>query len=559
MEDGGHLFVVDGDLRRISCDAWLLPTDFRFSITPLWHEALPAEALVETRIGDETKWLLQGHAWAGDFNGEVIPCRWDGMNGVYLARIGHSGGNPDVYVTAAMNFIERATLDLELNGRRPRLAINHLGSGRGGARQVRGGVLERLVNALQDAMNAGTVAADVILVSWGEKDEAAAQYLRLVGREASLRSSKVWHFANDNERIHRTAQDLAHHFKAGNACIFMGAGTSAGAGLPTWSGLLEEILTEVTDPDVRAHFVETDDNLQRASILRDALTTDVFAGAISNRLKADKYSLLHGLLSSLPCREYITTNVDTLFEEASSTKNRGLTILPALDDRQMVDRWLLKIHGCVSLPETLVFTDEDYRENMSTRRALFGVLQAMLLTRHMVFVGYSLSDPDFLEILSEVRAALPAGMTESARLGRKLGTVLTLYSGDGDTPPDDDRRDLLSLFDHLPLSAHTRQSASENDTSGAVRDLERFLDLVGMLASDRAGFLLDHRYEGLLTETEQKLAEALEPVTRLAQAMNGASGWEQVWELLRSLGANPETIGKDRPGILGAVPHVRGD
>jgi hypothetical protein len=46
--NGGHLFVVDGDLTRLACDAWLLPTDTWFNVTASFAEAvgMPGEGVL---------------------------------------------------------------------------------------------------------------------------------------------------------------------------------------------------------------------------------------------------------------------------------------------------------------------------------------------------------------------------------------------------------------------------------------------------------------------------------------------------------------------------------
>lgn len=59
MNERGHLYVVDGDLTRIACDAWLLPTDDDFDITEAWHSVVPVDR----------KWRLTGHEWPVTENG----------------------------------------------------------------------------------------------------------------------------------------------------------------------------------------------------------------------------------------------------------------------------------------------------------------------------------------------------------------------------------------------------------------------------------------------------------------------------------------------------------
>lgn len=70
----------------------------------------------------------------------------------------------------------------------------------------------------------------------------------------------------------------------------------------------------------------------------------------------------------------ITTNYDQLFEQASARCSKMVSrllvyepeqperpaVLPPVPRRDQDDRWLLKLHGCVSRPETIVITDEDY-------------------------------------------------------------------------------------------------------------------------------------------------------------------------------------------------------
>ncbi|MFM8602261.1 MAG: SIR2 family protein [Actinomycetota bacterium] len=542
MKERGHLFVIDGDLTRIACDAWLLPTDDHFDITPAWHHVGPVNQ----------SWQLTGHsgptAADGTLDDSHRVIRYSGPvdgAGLYLARIGHMDADPSVYSGAAIEFLRMAEADHGADSRPLRLAINQIGSGHGGGRRVRGEVLDHLVREIERNLASGAVRSDVILVCWGEKAEAAAQHSRLVQTE-DLMSSGAWHFATDNNHLHSRAQSLARHFKNRNACIFMGAGVSGGAGLPMWDDLLGQIAATSTDGAGRAEFDADDDNLVRASVLSRVLGADRFAAEITARLTSPKYSLMHGLLTSLPCEEYVTSNVDQLFEASCESKGRGVTVLPSLDEHHLIDRWLLKIHGCVSRPTTLVFTKEDYETAVSERRALFGVLQALLLTRHMVFVGYSLKDLDFRQIVDEVKAAI--GETQD---GRKLGTVLTLFDDPGR------REQFGGLFDIIAMRPAPAPGSgpTEDEMGGAVRDLERFLDLIGMLASDRAAFLLDTRYADLLKPEERTLAEALANVVDAARGVASASGWDQVWDLLRRLGAHPERIGAERPSSLPGVPH----
>ena len=54
---------------------------------------------------------------------------------------------------------------------------------------------------------------------------------------------------------------------------------------------------------------------------------------------------------------------------------------------------------------------DDYLRFEAEGVALAGIVQAMLLTRHMLFVGYSLSDDNFHRLVHQVRAAIGSDHT----------------------------------------------------------------------------------------------------------------------------------------------------
>ena len=84
-------------------------------------------------------------------------------------------------------------------------------------------------------------------------------------------------------------------------------------------------------------------------------------------------------------------------------------------------RWLLKLHGSVDGPEKIVLTRSDFLDMPRQYGALMGLVQGLLFMRHMMFVGYSLQDGDFHEVIHEVRAARGGLAVDGGR-----GTVLTL-------------------------------------------------------------------------------------------------------------------------------------
>jgi hypothetical protein len=232
----------------------------------------------------------------------------------------------------------------------------------------------------------------------------------------------------------------------------------------------------------------------------------------------------HALLSSLPCHEVVTTNVDLQFEKAAEAFGSTLSVLPARPAKD-ADRWLLKLHGSVDEPGSLVFTRTNYLDASFERGALFGIVQAMLLTRHMCFVGYSLSDDDFHSLVHEVRRAL-RGYED--RLS--MGTTITLFE---DPVAGDLWADELDVISVRPQHVDQTPEAFAN----AGRDVERFLDLVGFLAADLGAFVLDDSYEAMLSTEERGLRDVLQDLTENINSDDRRPGWTEVAAMLQRLGA----------------------
>jgi hypothetical protein len=122
--------------------------------------------------------------------------------------------------------------------------------------------------------------------------------------------------------------------------------------------------------------------------------------------------------------------------------------------------------------------------------ALMGLVQGLLLMRHMMFVGYSLQDEDFHEVVHEVRAARGGPAADGTR-----GTVLTLFH-------DELEQELLA--DDLEVVPMLAIPYRQDLQTNAARQLELFFDLVGYLSTTSAPFFLDPTYSSLSQE-ESKL------------------------------------------------------
>jgi len=106
-------------------------------------------------------------------------------------------------------------------------------------------------------------------------------------------------------------------------------------------------------------------------------------------------------------RIIVTTNWDPFFE-------RGLNVLvPMVEDRDIPfwddkKRQILKIHGCVTRPYTMVITQNDYKDLIKnkTNNPIFTKLKDLMATKTFVFIGYSMQDPNIKTIINDLSKSL---------------------------------------------------------------------------------------------------------------------------------------------------------
>jgi hypothetical protein len=243
-----------------------------------------------------------------------------------------TGGNrhpPEWYVEGARQFMGAAVDALRARDRKPAhgrskflLALPLVGTGGGGGGLVSGEVARLLLRMLRVETERYDVDAALVLVdgpAW-----AAAQHERLLDDDIA--------FTDLAPALREKADDLALRARAGDLVLFLGAGVSLPAGLPTWTDLLSDVATEsarLDEHDKKA--LERLGELDRAAIIKRRLGDHASLGhAVASTLmrRSRRHAIGHALLASLPVDEVITTNYDTLFEQASAACERACTVLP---------------------------------------------------------------------------------------------------------------------------------------------------------------------------------------------------------------------------------------
>ncbi len=513
----GHLFILQGDLTTLHCDHWALPCDVQLGVSRSWKRTSLWERAELPHKRRKTKQHLTLD-W-GQYGRRSVPALdWAGPGRPWFTNVGHGAdAGLEWFVEGARQFVQQASeLGGALERERPLLALPIVGTGYGGARWAAGELLRSLVSMLLDHVAQHEV--DIALVAWEAEDFAAAQAAR---REALLDRADPWSEAL-GEALCARADQLAGAAVQGQLVVFMGAGVSAGAGLPTWNQLLRALGAEAQLSDAEQDGLERLGHLDRAQVIDRRLGACV-GDAVSRTLRSyHRYALAHGLLAGLPVTESITTNSPALCERASEATGRPVAVLPYAPRAERT-RWLLKMHGCVNRPDDIVLTREHYLRYGSRNAALEGIVQAMLITRHMLYVGFSLSDENFHRIVDAVRRAI-------GHEGRELGTVVALARDDLVEQLWGDDLRWVHLTEHGPGMGTAAWLQAQ-------RRFELFLDRIAASAATTR-HLLAPRFEGVLTEDERVLAEELQRLQGLVDSYCASSSpaWAVLADTLKRLG-----------------------
>jgi hypothetical protein len=232
-------------------------------------------------------------------------------------------------------------------------------------------LLDRLLQIASDVAREQEV--DVAVVLQRDADRSQAQNLRRA-------APGTW--KQLGQALINKAQLIAERARAGELVPFMGAGVSTSAGLPLRKGLVEQLLAQVTLPAEEHASFRKLHVMDQAHVLRQLFTEEKknFAEAVATHMSADRYGLAPVLLAALPTTETVTLNYDTLYEQACSDLCREIAILPDEAVRPG-ERWLLKLHGTITRPDTIVLTREDYLGYGRGREALSALAKALLLTK----------------------------------------------------------------------------------------------------------------------------------------------------------------------------------
>ena len=230
---------------------------------------------------------------------------------------------------------------------------------------------------------------------------------------------------------------LIGELAARRCIVFMGAGASAGASTPegkrppTWLTFLEMMLvqarTTAKEQNSIKSLIKKERYLDAAEIIRQRIDPSDFSQLIRTTFQLPKYepSIIHKNILSIDPKVVITTNYDRIYDDfcTQGEASEGYNICKYYEGHLVSDlrssvRLIVKAHGCVTDPAKIILTRSEYFQARHHHASFYRVLDSLFLTNTILFLGYSLSDPDIQLVLENAAIAAPSSHPHYAVIPR---------------------------------------------------------------------------------------------------------------------------------------------
>lgn len=214
----------------------------------------------------------------------------------------------------------------------------------------------------------------------------------------------------------------------GEAAFFIGAGISVPYGLPDFEKLIKSLSKSILDlkidkktnyPEIAQYVLNEFNERCEHCKLNECDEFDTInkynkrqiVEEVSTRFRPVKYDASKSKYLDYITRSHVntifTTNFDTLIEDCLDVNGIEYNAVSCNDELKYCfeaksKKDIIKIHGDIN-SEDIIITKNDYEDFAENNRLFVRRLEQDLLTKSLLFIGYSYNDPNIQNIVNNVR------------------------------------------------------------------------------------------------------------------------------------------------------------
>ncbi|TDF94394.1 SIR2 family NAD-dependent protein deacylase [Paenibacillus piri] len=209
---------------------------------------------------------------------------------------------------------------------------------------------------------------------------------------------------------------LIEEISARRCIVFLGSGASASSVSaldatrrpPQWGEFLRNAIPLIhikSDREEALRLLEEKSFLECAQVIDHCTISTEMNEYVRRELLRPRFqpSRLHDIIHRLDPKMVITTNYDLIYDlKCQDGVHQGLYSIKSYNEDGIINdirssrRLVIKAHGSATTPEKIILSREQYYRARRDYPHFYQVLDALLITNTVLFIGYSLRDPDIL-------------------------------------------------------------------------------------------------------------------------------------------------------------------
>lgn len=261
--------------------------------------------------------------------------------------------------------------------------------------------------------------------------------------------------------------------------LFIGAGTSVDSGVPLWSDAIAEIAKKLDMDPTKS------DTLVIPQYYYNARGKKEYTQLMRVIFKHDEKletKPVHKKIMEFDAETIITTNYDHLLKQAAEENGVFLNVIARDSDLpyRKATKELIKMHGDFE-HDNFVLKEDDYLHYHQNFKLIENYVKSIIGTKTVLFIGYSLSDPDVKQIFSWAKEILDEDFQRAYLINTR----------------DEYNENINDYFRHLGVNLIFSKELLETLSDNQSENLNRTLDFLLDDDDENDRGLIDHLYEEL--------------------------------------------------------------